>query len=228
MTLLSICQNAADEVGLERPTSIAGSSDEVAIRCLRYAIRTGRDLVRRNIDYLIKETTFPTVASQENYSTPTDFDHFVPFTIWNRTTNRRVHPIDPNMWQELRSGLVTAQINDRFRVRGADRDILLEPIPASVETIAYEYVSKHYCQSNSGVGQDAWLADNDVGVVDEEIFELGVTWRLLNRLGMAYGEEQAEYQRVLDSMTAQILPQKVPLDGRYPTHSNIPDADFPS
>lgn len=228
MTLLTICQNATDEVGLKRPTTIIGSTDATAIRCLRYAIRTGRELVRSDIDYLIKEHTFSTVADQEEYSLPSDFDHFVPFTHWNRTTSRRSYPIQPNEWQLYRSGLATVSINDRFRIRGADRELLLEPIPDSVETVAFEYVSENYCENAGGTGLSVWTADTDVGVVDEELFEMSLIWRLLNRMGQPYAEEKAEYQRTLATMKAQINPQKVSFSGTFPTASNLPDSDFPS
>ena len=118
MSLLSICQNAADEVGIRRPTAIINAK------------RVGRELVKMNIDYLIKEHTFPTVASQEIYSLPSDFDHFVPFTNWNRTTSRRMYPIQPNEWQYFRSGLATVSLNDRFRIKGADRDFSERGAPA--------------------------------------------------------------------------------------------------
>ena len=199
MTLKTICQNAADEVGLGRPSTIIGSSDTTARRCLRYAIRTGNELVKCNHPYLIKEHTFSTVASQVEYSPPSDFDHFVPDTHWNRTTNRRNFPILPNEWQFFQSGLATVSINDRFRIRGADKEILIEPTPTAVETIAFEYVSKNYCESSGGTGQSVWTADTDVGVIDEEVFELGIIWRLLNRMGQPYAEEKAEYQSCLGS-----------------------------
>lgn len=228
MTLLTICQNATDEVGLRRPTSVIGSSDTTTVRCLRYAVRTGKELVSHGIDYLKKEHSFPTVDAQEAYTLPTDFDHFVPFTHWNRTTDRRAYPIMANEWQLYRSGLATVSLNERFRIRGKDRDFLIEPIPTGVETIAYEYVSSHYCQSNGGTGQAAWAADTDTGVIDEDIFELSLIWRLLNRIGQPYAEEKAEYQRTLAMMIAQINPQKVSINGRFPTPANIPDSSFPA
>jgi hypothetical protein len=228
MSLLSICQNAADEVGIRRPTAIINATDATAVRCLRYVKRVGRELVKMNIDYLIKEHTFPTVASQEIYSLPSDFDHFVPFTNWNRTTSRRMYPIQPNEWQYFRSGLATVSLNDRFRIKGADRDFSIEPIPTSVETVSFEYVSENYCESAGGTGQSTWTADTDVGVIDEDIFEMGVIWRLLNRMGQPYAEEKAEYQRSLNTMIAQINPQKVSLNGTIPASSNLPDSDFPS
>ena len=228
MSLLTICQAAADEVGLSRPSSIIGSSDKVSRRCLRYAIRVGRELVKGNIPYLFKEYTFNTVASTEAYELPSDFDHFVPYTHWNRTTDRRMYPIQPNEWQTYRSGLASVSINDRFRIRGANREMLLEPIPTSVESVAFEYVSKNYCESVGGAGKSVWTADTDVGVVDEELFELGIIWRLLSRIGQPYSEEKAEYTSMLNTMKAQINPQKIRIDGSAPIGANIPDANFPS
>lgn len=228
MSLLTICQNACDEVGLGKPSSIIGNTNTIATRCLRYAVRTGKELVKANIPYLTKEYTFNTVNGTEAYAMPSDFDHFVPFTHWNRTTDRRMRPIGPDEWQVYKSGLASVSIDDRFRIRGADRELLLEPTPTSAETIAFEYVSKNYCENAAGSGLAVWTADTDTGVVDEEIFELSLIWRLLNRLGQPYAEEKAEYQRYLNTDIAQINPQKVRLDGHQPATSNIPDANFPS
>lgn len=228
MSLLTICQNAADEVGLKRPSSIVGSTDKVARRCLRFAIRTGRELVKLDIPYLFKEYTFNTVSGTEAYAMPSDFDHFVPFTHWNRTTDRRMFPITPNEWQLYQSGLASVSIQDRFRIRGKDRELILEPTPTGAETIAFEYVSENYCQSSGGTEQSEWAADTDTALIDEELFELSLIWRLLNRIGQPYAEEKAEYQSRLNTMKAQINPMKVRLDGRLPESSNIPDANFPS
>lgn len=228
MSLLTIAQNVADETGLTQPASVIGNSDATAVRILRYLVRTGRDLVKDSSPYLVKEYTFSTVNGTAAYSLPSDFDHFVPFTHWNRTTDRRMHPIEPNEWQLLKSGLTTTSIDDRFRIRGADRELILEPTPTSAETVAFEYVSENYCESSGGTGQAVWTADTDVGVVDEELFELGAIWRILNRLGMPYAEEKAEYQSMKNTIMAQINPQKVALDGRHPPRSNIPDSGFPS
>lgn len=228
MSLLSICRNVADETGLNRPQSVIGSNNQTSIRMLRYAIRTGRDLVRKNYPYLFKEHTFTTTATINEYDLPSDFDHFIPFTQWNRTTNRRALQIDPQFWQELNSGLVTVSINDRYRIKGKDRKLFVFPTPTSVETIAFEYVSKNYCERNDGTEQSVWAADTDTAILDEELFELGMIWRVLNRLGMAYAEEKAEYQRIIATAKAQIGQQKIRTDGYRETGTNLPDADFPS
>ena len=226
MSLLTICQNAADETGLKRPSTVIGNSNQTAVRLLRFAIRTGRDLVRQNYPYLFKEGTITTAASDNTYDLPSDFDHFVPFTHWNRTTNRRAYQIDPQFWQELNSGIATVSINDRYRIRGKDRDLLIFPTPSAVETIAFEYVSKNYCAKSDGTEQSVWTADTDTSVFDEEVFELGIIWRLLNRIGLPYAEEKAEYQKLVAQAKAQIGSQKIRTDGYRETVSNLPDSDF--
>lgn len=228
MTLLSIAENATDEVGLSRPASVIGSGTTTSRRILRYATRTCRELVKEHSPYLTKEYTFSTADGTAAYSLPDDFDHFLPFTHWNRTTNRRQRPTLADEWQAIKSGLTTTSIDDRFRIRGGDREMLIDPTPSSVETIAFEYVSKNYCESAAMAEQSEWLADTDTGLIDEELIELGVIWRLLNRLGMPYGEEKAEYERMKNTIMAQINPQKVSLNGRHAARSNISDSDFPS
>jgi len=236
MSLITICQNACDEVGLKRPTSIIGNSGATERRCLRYAERIGREFVRKNMDLLIYEHTFVTADGTADYAMPSDFDHFVADTHWNRTTDRKMYPIMPDEWQLYKSGLVDAQITDRFRIKGREGQMSLHPTPSGTETIAYEYVSKNFCESAGGTAQSVWTADTDVGLSTaveqfegyEDLIELGLIWRLLNRLGEPYAEEKAEYQSILNTFIAQTNPQKVKMDGHFPATSNIPDANFPS
>lgn len=228
MSLLTIVQNACDEVGLKRPTTVIGSTDRTAIRALRFAARTGRELVRANLPQLQTEHTFNTSNGVSTYSLPTDFDHFVPWTHWNRTTYRQQYPIGAKDWAHLNSGLATVSINDRFRLRKEADQIELYPTPSGTETVAYEYISTYFCTDSGGNGQAAWAADTDLTPFDDELFELSIMWRLLNRMGQPYAEEKSEYQRTLAQHAAQYNPQKVYLDGDHPATSNIPDADFPS
>ena len=233
MTLLTICETASDETGLTRQTTIINNNSTTARRLLRYAHRTGRDLVRKSFPYLVKEGTFSTVDAQSSYDfssdmSITDFDHFVPFTQWNRTASRRAFQVVPSEWQEFKSGLSTVSLNLRYRIRGKNESLLLYPTPTSVETVAFEYVSQNYCQTAASSELSVWTNDTDTGIVDEEFFEMGIIWRILNRMGLPYAEEKAEYQRVIDVARAQIGAGKIRADGYRPTISNIPDANWPT
>lgn len=98
--------------------------------------------------------------------------------------------------------------------------------------LVFEYVSNAYCESAAGVAQTSWTADTDIGVVDEYLVQLGIQWRLLNRLGLSYSAEMAEYERQLDKAVATdgaaaILPL-VPMTAGYLLGpQNVQDGFFP-
>jgi hypothetical protein len=54
-----------------------------------------------------------------------------------------------------------------------------------------------------GKTQADWAADTDVSLLDEDLLELGVIWRLQQRLGLAYLEEKDEYERQVDQAVAR-------------------------
>ena len=51
--------------------------------------------------------------------------------------------------------------------------------------------------------QQDWAADSDVALLDEDVIELGVIWRLLRRLGLDYAEEKDEYEARADLLAAR-------------------------
>jgi hypothetical protein len=51
--------------------------------------------------------------------------------------------------------------------------------------------------------QPDWTADTDVPLLDDDVIELGIIWRLLRRLGLAYDEEKDEYDRRADLLIAR-------------------------
>lgn len=236
MSLLTICQYAADEAGLGRPSSIIGNSNTTARQLLRFAIRTGRELVRRNHPFLIKVGSFSTVSSQAAYDfeddmSITDFDHFVPFTHWNQDENRTLIPVSPQEWQLFQSGLATVSLNYRYRIYGKDRQVYLHETPSSAETIQFEYISENYCESSGGTEQSVWTADTDVpvGEIDDELFELGVLWRILRRVGLSYSDERSEYEQTLmTDLARNRTPRVLRADGDTKSIDNIKDANWPS
>ncbi len=99
--------------------------------------------------------------------------------------------LSPSQWQETQASLVT-MVNPAFRIRG--NRFLISPTPNSVETVAYEYISKNWCQSEGGTGQSEWAADTDVGLLDEELMKLGVVWRFKAKKGLDYAEDMNSYE----------------------------------
>lgn len=193
MTLLVIVQHAADRLGLTRPSTVISSPDENARILLGMAQEEGESLADRHTwQALQTEYTFSTADTVASYALPSGFDTLIKDTVFNRTSRRRMQgDLSPSQWQETQASLVT-MVNPAFRIRGSL--FYISPTPTAVETIAYEYVTKNWCQSSGGTGQSAWAADTDVGLLDEELFKLGVIWRYKAKKGFDYAEDMNTYE----------------------------------
>lgn len=196
MSLLTLCQAAARQLNVAVPSSIVGNTgNETAMLLLRLASEEGFSLMRRYPwQVLTAEKTFTTVAADEQTSAiPDDYDRMIPETMFNRGTRRRVAgPLSAEEWQQTKATLVT-YVNPTFRIRGDA--LLMSPNPPAGETVAYEYVSKHFCKSSGGTTQADWLADSDLGRLDEALMALGLVWRFRQVKGLSYAEDLNLYER---------------------------------
>ncbi len=193
MTILAIIRDAASRLGLSQPATAFTSTDPLVVTLLGLAQEEGKALARRHSwQALQTEYTFATVDGTTSYAMPSGFDRILTETVFNRTRRRRmVGDLTPQQWQETQASLVT-MVNPAFRIRGGL--FMISPTPSSVETIAYEYVTKNWCQSEALAGQTAWAADSDTGLLDEELMTLGVIWRFKSKKGLDYAEDMASYE----------------------------------
>lgn len=197
MSLLTMIQDVTAELSLTRPTAVIASTDPQMLLLVRLANNEGRALAgRHNWQALTTEASFTTVAqASQTSSIPSDFDRLIPETMFNRTTNRRVHgPIDVSEWQEIQSSLVT-RVNPAFRIRGGV--ILITPNPTAGQSVYYEYISKNWCQSSGGTAQAAWAVDSDTGKLNEYLMTLGIIWRFRATSGLDISAQLADYERAV-------------------------------
>lgn len=151
--------------------------------------------------------------SQSDYSLPSDFDRFVDNTMWDRTRFWKMRgAMSPQEWQLYKSSpLGRATVERRWRIRLPSQSLAGSSTKFSVDPVVtdnnaswvFEYVSKNWCQSSGGTPQSNWTADTDTGILDEYLIELGVKWRILERLGIAYAEAREEYERQVDLAVAR-------------------------
>lgn len=199
MSLLTCVQDACDRIGLPRPSVVIGSSDTQVRQLLGLAQQEGKELARRGPwQELTKETTFTaTATTTQSGAIPSDFDRMIEGTFWNRTQDRRVvGPLSPQKWQMLQTGLYSL-VWDAFRIRGTE--ILMSPAPTAGDTLAFEYVSTKWCENAAGSTQrTAWVADDDVALLDEELITLGLVWRFKKAKGLDYSEEYRSYEQLVE------------------------------
>lgn len=203
MNLLAIAQEAADRIGLARPSVIVGSLDPQIRQLLSLSSEDGRDLARRHDWQAMQlERTFTATATEvQSGAFPAGFDRVIPETFWNRTRTRRVvGPLTPQRWQAMQSGLINVLPWDAWRQRGSE--LLITPAPIAGDQMAFDYVTKFWC---SGAGETsptqlAWANDTDIPYVDDELMIIGLVWRFKKSRGLDYGEDFSAYETRLASL----------------------------
>lgn len=235
MSLLTVAQNVADEVGLPRPSAVIGSTDRSVRQILRFINRTGEALAKKNWTVLQKENTFTTSNGTASYSLPSDYDRMLDFTAWDRTNYWNLRgPLSPREWQVYKSGLVAnTTLRSRFRIKPDTRvnKFFIDPTPTGSNSMVFEYVSNQWVKdSGNSNGKTAYAVDTDISLLDESLIELGAIWRMLDRKGFAYDEAKDEFERRVDQAFASDGGMAVLNMGRPPhvplSRSNIPEGGF--
>lgn len=203
-SLLTICQNVADEVGFSRPSTIVNNTDATAKQLYRLANRTGHALKRTGWQVLRADHTFTLATATQTYALPADFGYIVPNTTWDRSDDREVlNPLSPQQWAFSKGwGLVTG-LNRRARIKGGLLEFDQTVTSAdNGKTIAYEYVSDYWAESSGGTDQAQFSADTDVSKLDDELMTLGIIWRFKKAKGLDYADDLAEYAQLLNHLKA--------------------------
>lgn len=191
MSLLTIVQSAARRIGILKPTAVYTSTDAQILQLLELCNEEGRELAVKPWQALIKEVSFVTAAaeSQGNITTlAPGFNYILNDTIWNRTQRRPVFgPRAPQQWQQMKAQTLSGPFN-QFRIRS--NLVLFDPIPTAGENCYFEYLSKNWCtSSDAATARDAWAADSDVSLIDEELMTMGLVNRFRQAKGLEYDTE---------------------------------------
>jgi hypothetical protein len=207
MSLLTICQNAADDIGFPAPATIINNSDQNAKQLLRLANREGHALSKAtDWQALKREATITLLTADQDYALPADFGWIIPTTTWNRSTNRYVlNPLTSTEWQLSKGLESTGGLNLRARIIG--NQVVFDQTITSAEnnqTVIYEYISSYWAQSSGLVAAAAWAADTDTARLSEELITLGIIWRFKKSKGLDDWEvDQKEYRNQKDKIIAR-------------------------
>lgn len=232
MTLLTLLQTVADELGLTRPTAVASSQDAQVRQLLALLNRTGESLMSEfQWQRLIKEHTFATVNGTETYALPSDYDRVINQTHWDRTNDWPLHgPISPQGWQVLKGGIVSAGPRLRFRIK--NNLIYVDPVPSAAYTVAFEYVSGKWVLDNDGVTyKTSFTEDEDTALLKDRLLILGTKLRFFEIKGMDTTTLALDFARELSKAQGQDAGAPVlSLARRYRppflSSENIPESSF--
>jgi hypothetical protein len=195
MTLLTLCQDVADEVGIKQPSSIVSGTSQDQRQLLRLADRAGRMIMTaHDWERLVSEGSVTLVTSDQDYALPADFDKLVPESMWNRDASRPVVvPLTSREWQYYEGWNYISGLNLRARIKGGEL-VFQQTIDASLngEVIYFDYISNAFCESSGGTGQSAFAADTDVTRMDEYLHSLCMVWLYKKAKGIP--DWQFDYQ----------------------------------
>lgn len=187
MTLLSIVQGLAKNVGVQVPSQVIGSSAREMVESLQFVHETGEELARR-VDWgqLQQSATLTGDGTNKIHALPSGFSRL------NAGISVRapgiVRPLSRAEW----SALTPVQGSPRyFLLEGAE--ITLWPYLANAATATAQYQSKNW----TSAGGAAFTADDQSSLIDEALFLKALIVRWRRQKGMDFADFEAEFEAAL-------------------------------
>jgi len=211
MTLLTLINGAQDSIGLNRSSTVVSSTDGNVRTLLAFAQTEGEELLERFLWTQAQEEATHTTLNAELQGVMTDiapgFGYIINQSFWNRSLTQPVPgPLSPQEWQFLKARVTTGPYSS-YRLRGGK--LYGYPAPPAGNEWVFEYQTTYFCESAAGARQSAWVADTDVGILDEALMKLGVIWRFKKKNGLDYSEDFRIYEQKLANATARVGGKKV-------------------
>lgn len=233
MTVLTIVQRTMRLMGLvSTPILTVVNSTDATVQQAFELLREGASDMATDYDWqaLRKEWTFVTTATPTQATfQPSDLDHFINDTFFNRTLMRKVFgPITPQTWQAIQA---MPQLNSVF-LAWVERTstVLVTPTPPAGQTIAYEYITINWALANGSTPADDFENDADTTLLDERLLRLDLRWRFLQAKGLPWENAKQTFMENKDIEAARDGGNAV-LDttgtGSYNWGTNVPEGNFP-
>lgn len=188
MTLLTIAQGLAKNVGMQVPTSVVGNSAREWVEALQFVNETGEELARR-VDWgqLQATTTLTGTGSNTVHALPSGFARLNQ-GVCVRSGTSAVRPLSRAEWNTLDPVQGTPRY---FLLEGAE--MTLWPFLANAATVTVQYQSKNW----TSAGSSAFTVDTQTSLIDEDLMLKGLIVRWRRQKGIPYQDEEAEYEAAI-------------------------------
>ena len=190
MSLLSIAQNVAANVGVKAPLSVLSNfNDSSAVKIALFSQEAGDELARRaDWSALRKTVTLVGTGNPDALALPADFLRMI-----NGLAVKTAAGVP------IRTGLSADEWNSLTPIEGTPRfanltagSIRFYPYIAYADTATVTY------QSNAwGPAGAEWGSDGDVPLVPERLMTQGTVWRWRRQLGQDFQDYLAEYEAAI-------------------------------
>ncbi len=197
MSMLSLIQRFAEEINVNTPGQVMGTTDPQTKQIKALLQKEVDDLAGRgDWQELTNEATHTTLALEDQGTIKSiasnGFRYIKNGTIWDRDLRLPVYVIDGTDWQQVKAIAVTGP---RYQARIRGGDLISNPVPAAGHTWAFEYITWNALTDSTGVTQKQYFtADSDLMLLPEPIIEAGLQWRWKKQKGFEYAEDFRSYE----------------------------------
>jgi hypothetical protein len=231
MSYLTICQDAAQLMGLVAPSAINAANDQQSKQLGAMAKMVAKELADRyDWQQLISEGTITLATSDQDYALASDCLRMVRDTMWDRTNDlKQDFGPGPQEWAFLKGDGVFTTANRRARLIG-DLVTFYETITSgdNNDVINYEYITNKLWL-NGSTPVESPTVDTYTCRIPERLVTLGVVYRYREAKGMEFSGDRARYEREFARIAGQSSAPKALHFGSPPVpETNVPDRGYGS
>lgn len=166
------------------------------------------------------------------YDLPPDYEVITDRTQWDKSKHwEMLGPEDAQQWQWLKSGYISTGPRVRWRILG--KYFQIWPIMNTQEYLGFEYRSRAWVDSATGVPKNSFTADNDTTLFDDRLMVLLTKLKFLQAKNFDTTAVMQDYQRYLSVAKSNDKGAPNLSFAPYPAavligYANIPDTGYGS
>lgn len=200
MTALTVCQDVALAVGLERPTAVFPSTDR-EWREMQSGLNQAAGEVVDAFDWQKLRAQYVATGDgvSEELALPSNYRRMLKKArLWSsRWRWAMEHIVDSDQWLELTEAF-TPVVVPYWTIFGNALHIL--PIMQATETAKFFFITNDIVAANGGGFTRTFTADNDTFVLDEQLLTYATIYRWKQRKGWDFTAELADYEQRLATL----------------------------
>lgn len=189
MTILTVCQSVASDIGLTVPTAVMSSTTREHVELAALANRSAKALAKGHDWSRLKTLeTLTGDGTTTQFTQPSDYARMLKKAqIWSTSLEGPLrHIADTDEWLGLDVKSYDFVVN-AWTIIGSN--VELKPALGSTVTAYYYYITNLVVQPVSGSNKTDFTSDDDTFLLDEEMLTLEMIWRWKAKKGFAYAED---------------------------------------
>ena len=188
MSLLTICNKLAENVGMDTTEQVLSSPRREWKEAASFSNEVGAELARRvDCGALSMTLNLVAVSNKAVFELGEDFSRIAS----GIGVTHHGNIVRPLTWAEWASLSIAVGDPRYFMLKG--RDLYLWPSLAIGDAVSIRYQSRNWCSN----GKAEWTADSNTALIDEGLMAKGLIVRWRRQKGMPFEDFEAEYEAEL-------------------------------